>query len=87
MIDKEFYWRDFLEEVNIELKKSLASLHFAYEKRNDAIFHINDNANKYKDVGINISNIYDCDNTSKIYYNKQQELKLNVRLISYINYF
>lgn len=83
-LEKEFYWRDFLEEVDIEISKCIASLHFAYEKRNDAIFHIQDYKDVYIQAGINIDRIYDIDNENKIHFNNKQADIIGVKIMSYI---
>lgn len=84
MLDNEFYWRDFIHEINIRLNNLIKQLHLAYEKRNDCIYNIIDNISSYQKVGINISVISDIDNRNKIYFNKKHEAQLGIKLISYI---
>lgn len=84
MYDKEFYWRDFNKEISIRLNNLLKQLHLTYEKRNDCIYNIKDNINKYIEANINISCIENIDNRNKIYFNKKQELLVGLKLISYI---
>lgn len=85
MLSREFYYRDFLKEVNQRLEEYIVQLHYIYEKRNDWIIKIDQHKDKYKEVGIDINPIYNIDNTIKIFYNKKQRDKLNKLLISYIN--
>lgn len=82
--DWEFYWREFINEVNIELNTKLKLLHLAYERRNDCIYNIKDNIEIYTKNGIDVSRIFDIDNRDKIYINKKQEKNIGIKLTSFI---
>lgn len=84
-IDQDFYWNDFNKEVNIKLSNAIKYLHIAFDRRNDCIYNIKDFEIRYKQVGIDLSNIDILNNRSKIYYNKKQKEALGVKLCSYIN--
>ncbi len=50
MVDNEYYWRDFVKEVQIQLNSLIKQLHLAYERRNDCIYNIKDNLAKYQSM-------------------------------------
>ena len=84
MVDNEYYWRDFVKEVQIQLNSLIKQLHLAYERRNDCIYNIKDNLAKYQEAGVDVSVVFDIDNRSKIYFNKKQDTLLGTKLMSYI---
>lgn len=84
MVDNEYYWRDFVKEVQIQLNSLIKQLHLAYERRNDCIYNIKDNLVKYQEAGVDVSVVFDIDNRSKIYFNKKQDALLGTKLMSYI---
>lgn len=84
MVDNEYYWRDFVKEVQIQLNSLIKQLHLAYERRNDCIYNIKDNLAKYQEAGVDVSVVFDIDNRSKIYFNKKQDALLGTKLMSYI---
>lgn len=84
MVDNEYYWRDFVKEVQIQLNSLIKQLHLAYERRNDCIYNIKDNLAKYQEAGVDVSVVFDIDNRSKIYFNKKQDVLLGTKLMSYI---
>ena len=55
MVDNEYYWRDFVKEVQIQLNSLIKQLHLAYERRNDCIYNIKDNLAKYQEAGVDVS--------------------------------
>ena len=66
MIDNEYYWRDFVKEVQIQLNSLIKQLHLAYERRNDCIYNIQDNLAKYQKAGVGVSVVFDNDNRNTI---------------------
>ena len=80
MVDNEYYWRDFVKEVQIQLNSLIKQLHLAYERRNDCIYNIKDNLAKYQEAGVDVSVVFDIDNRSKIYFNKKQDALLGTKL-------
>lgn len=76
MVDNEYYWRDFVKEVQIQLNSLIKQLHLAYERRNDCIYNIKDNLAKYQEAGVDVSVVFDIDNRNKIYFNKNKMLYL-----------
>ena len=84
MVDNEYYWRDFVIEVKIQLNSLIKQLHLDYERRNDCIYNIKDNLAKYQEAGVDVSVVFDINNRSKIYFNKKQDTLLGTKLMSYI---
>lgn len=83
-VDRDFYWNDFNKEVIIRLNNNIKYLHMAFDKRNDCIYNITENKDKYEKYGVNISHIYTLDNRLKIYISRKQKAALGVKLCSYI---
>ena len=61
MVDNEYYWRDFVKEVQIQLNSLIKQLHLAYERRNDCIYNIKDNLAKYQEAGVDVSVVFDIE--------------------------
>lgn len=88
-LDKEFYYRDFIYSAAVKLNDALKQLHLAYQKRNDYIIDMKDNAKYYQAIGIDLTPIYDINPMTRININKKNYNKLSAKLrgkISSYNY-